>query len=169
MNLYLFRHGIAEERGQKADFDRRLTQEGRARTRKVAMGMKRLQLAFDVILSSPLLRAWETAEIAAEVLEHPDPIVRCDELACGVDVAKLFKVLEKYRAAQHILLVGHEPDMSEMLSYFISGDTDAAINFKKAGLACVFLNELAPERGGELQWLLTPGQLALLGEAKAKG
>ena len=131
--------------------------------------MQRLGLSFDVILSSPLLRAWETAEIAAEVLEHPDPVVKCDELACGVDAARLFKVLQKYKNADDVLLVGHEPDMSELVSRFISGDTDAAINFKKAGLCCVCMLQMKPEHGGELQWLLTPAQLSVLGETRGKG
>ena len=163
--LYLFRHGIAEERGAKPDADRRLTDEGRDKTRRAAEGMRALKLAWDEILSSPYIRAWETAEIAASVCKHRKPLVRCEPLASGFEIPVVLEHIARSHAdAESLLLVGHEPDFSELLSTLISGSPDCGINFKKAGLACVSVSEWSSEARGELQWMLTPRQLRKLVE-----
>lgn len=161
MRLYFLRHGIAEERRQdQPDETRQLTDEGRDEMRGVARGMAALDLKIGVILTSPLARALQTAEIAAHELRlqkrlRPEPL-----LASGCTAVELLRAVEDYPDDARILLVGHEPDFSEAISTLIGG---GALRVKKASLACVELYARAPGRG-ELRWFLTPKQLRLMGK-----
>jgi phosphohistidine phosphatase len=166
MYIYLLRHAIAEGHGEVSDFERALTEEGKEKMQQVGLGMKRLGLIFDEIISSPYIRAWQTAKIAADQLSHRSPIVTCDGLGCGFSMTGLFKFLEQYADRRRLLLVGHEPDMSMLTSFMISGDRDAGIRFKKASLACIEMPSLTHESRGELQWLLGPSQLQQISERK---
>jgi phosphohistidine phosphatase len=167
MNLFFLRHGVAVERDPQSfpdDSRRPLTLKGEDRVRLVCDALQALELSFDVILSSPFLRARQTAEIIAgslglrRVLEfHPD-------LTPTGNPQTLLRFVNRISPKpENLLLVGHEPYLSELLSVLISGQTDALIDLKKNGLAKIEVTQrLKLGRCATLNWLLTPRQLALL-------
>jgi phosphohistidine phosphatase len=164
MRLYLLRHGIAEDGYPGlADFDRALTREGRVELARIARGLHRLKIAPDAILSSPLVRARQTAEIVAPALGREVGIV--DRLASGADWEDFLNLLAQWNTASSLMLVGHEPDFSRAAALLV-GAPEGSIVLKKAGLIRIDLQE-APWAGrGHLRWVLTPRHLVLFGDAR---
>src|ERR1035438_494590 len=125
MNLYILRHGIAVEpgtRGYEKDADRPLTPEGERKLSQIAEAMEALDLTFDLILSSPYLRARQTAEIVAEALKARKRLEFSDSLAPGGSTMKLVELLNCLTPPpQNVLLVGHEPYLSGLVSLLASG------------------------------------------------
>jgi phosphohistidine phosphatase len=161
MELYILRHAIAVDRGTPGYADdslRPLTAEGRKKMRRIAKGMKALQLRFDLILSSPFLRAKETAEIAAEVLQARRKLKFSEDLAVTGDPKALIESLP--HSCKQVLLVGHEPYLSNLVGRLISGTSSVCLKFKKGGLCKLTADHLKFGRCAELEWLLTPSQLA---------
>lgn len=157
MKVYFLRHGIAADREEWKgnDFDRPLTREGRERMQREAKTIARLDLELEAIVTSPLVRAKETAEIAAEPLKmRPEADER---LGPGFDVRRLGEILRAHAGADAIALVGHEPNMSETIGEIVGG---ARVDLKKGGLACVEIDD-AREVTGTLLWLIPPKILAL--------
>ena len=163
MDLYLLRHAIAVPRGTEGydnDEDRPLTPKGEKKMYRIAEGMKSLDLAFDVILSSPLLRARRTAEIVAEVFDLRKKLRFSEYLGTGGDEEDLIKELvDEYSSHTSLLLVGHEPDMSSLISLMVSGGPECAVTMKKGGLCRLSIDALHYGRCASLEWLLTPRQL----------
>ena len=163
MDLYILRHGIAEEQAPDTsggDSQRRLTAEGCKKIRSAAKGMKALELEFDLILSSTFLRAKETAEIVARVLGankalHLSPALAAD----GNPKALIDDLKAQHKKRSSVLLVGHEPYLSRLISLLISGDTGISINLKKGGLCKLSTQSLQYGRCATLEWFLTPGQM----------
>jgi phosphohistidine phosphatase len=156
MILYFLRHGLAGDYRdwQGDDHKRPLTEEGRVRMGEEAQTIKKLDLGLDLILTSPLLRARQTAEIVAEHLKKVN-MAEDERLAPEFDLIGLKSILADHPDAQAIMLVGHEPDFSEMISE-LTGGTRLAL--KKGGLARVSIDK--PESlEGELEWLLPPRML----------
>jgi phosphohistidine phosphatase len=117
MKLFLMRHAEAEtsEKVMKKDADRRLTEAGRLQARVAANKFKE-KLAekdetVDIVLTSPYIRAMETAEIVATVLGLDGKVFQEDDLAPGADINKVRRIEDKYRDSGNLLLVGHEPDL----------------------------------------------------------
>jgi phosphohistidine phosphatase len=166
MNLHLLRHGIAADLGTdgiKRDSERPLTSEGREKLYRVTAAMQAMELAFDLILSSPLLRARQTAEIVADAFKARKQMSLEDELACGGNVRELVQRLARLRPVPaSVLLVGHEPGLSELVSLLCAGDLRLAMDFKKGGLCRLEIGTLRPSRCATLVWLLTPKQMALM-------
>lgn len=167
LNLYLLRHGVAVDRDPHSfpdDARRPLTLKGEDRVRLVGDAMQALELSFDGIISSPFLRARQTAEIVASALGLGRHLHFREELMPGGDPKALIRFINRMQPApENLLLVGHEPYLSELLSMLISGQPDAAIDLKKNGLAKLEVAErLKYGRCATLNWLLTPRQLALL-------
>jgi len=155
--LCFFRHGIAMDRGAAgyADKDRPLTQEGKNKTRSAARGLMRMELSFNVVLTSPWLRAKQTAAIVADVLGLPE----AGELAAlaGDNTAlALIDALEPYRG-QHVLLVGHEPLLGETVVALLGGKW--ILDLRKSGACAVEVSALPPSRPATLLWHLTSRQL----------
>jgi len=152
--LYLVRHGVAEERGDKwpDDTKRPLTADGIARMKKAARGLERLGVTLDVILSSPLVRARQTAEIVSTRLDGHPPIVNSEALAPGGTFAALVADLEKQTRKTRIALVGHEPGMGELAARLIG--SRRAIELKKGAIVRIDVEALPPT-GGDLRWLMT--------------
>lgn len=164
MQLLLLRHGIAEDgHARLSDFDRALTAKGRAELAHIARGLQRLKIAPDAILSSPLVRARQTAEIVAPVLGREVEIV--ERLASGADWEDFLPILEQRSASGAHMLVGHEPDLSTLAAVLVGAPAGALV-LKKAGLIRVDVDGPAQAGRGRLRWLLTPRQLALLGGAE---
>ncbi len=166
MRLFFLRHGIAEPgHGGLSDFDRQLTDEGRAELEEVAHGLRRLKIRPDRLLSSPLVRARQTAEAVAPALAVDVEIA--DELRSGATFAAFQQLTRRYETAGSLMFVGHEPDFSETAAALIGADGDGLV-LKKAGLIRVDLDGRFERGQGRLRWLLTPRQLVLIGESKAE-
>ncbi len=155
MQLYFLRHGLADwpDWDPARDHERPLTKEGMKKMKTAAKTIAALELAVDAILSSPYTRAWQTADIVANALGlevHAEP-----RLAPGFDVKKLSGIINDHATAKALLLVGHEPAFSTVISQLIGGGRMA---IKKGALARVDLADLDDPRG-ELVWLLQPKTL----------
>jgi phosphohistidine phosphatase len=166
MNLYILRHGIATDpdvAGFATDADRPLTSEGRRKLRRIANAMEALKLSFDLILSSPYLRARQTAEIVAEGLGGHQKLELSDTLTPGGSPEKLIELLNCLQPApETVLLVGHEPYLSNLISLLVAGDASFAVVLKKGGLCKLSAESLQAGRCATLEWLLTPKQMALM-------
>lgn len=162
MELYILRHAIAEERSPSlpgGDSQRRLSREGIRKMRREARGMKALKLKFDLILSSPYLRAKQTAEIVTKTF-HNDKILKLTPLlAPDGNPRDLIEELKRsHPGCKYVLIVGHEPYLSSLISLLLSGQTDLSITLKKGGLCALTVGKLHYGRCATLEWLLTPGQ-----------
>ncbi|MGH9773772.1 MAG: phosphohistidine phosphatase SixA [Candidatus Acidiferrales bacterium] len=164
MILYLFRHGIAVDPADPtcpADPDRPLTRKGIEKTREVAQGLRELGVRPDTMISSPFLRAAQTAEIACEALGFPrDKIRRTDALKPNGSPAELFKELSHVRGHE-VMCFGHAPNMDEIIAHAL-GTRGAVTELKKAGVACLDVEGFSPARA-RLMWLFPPKVLRQLG------
>lgn len=159
MELYILRHGIAVERGTpgyKKDSDRPLTPEGEDKMRQIADAIRGMDLKFDLILSSPFTRAEQTANIVAGELD--EEVTFTNYLEPGGNALELIGEINDEKP-QRVLLVGHEPDLSELVSVLISGKSEAGIELKKGGLCKLTTEKLTFGQCARLNWLLTPKQL----------
>jgi phosphohistidine phosphatase len=154
--LHLVRHGLAEERGDAwpDDNKRPLTADGIASMRKEARGLARLGVALDVILSSPLVRARQTAELVAAALDPRPSLITVDSLAPDGTYAAIISDLEKHARKTHIALVGHEPAIGELAARLIG--SRHALEFKKGAVCRIDLDGIPPAGPGKLRWMLTP-------------
>jgi phosphohistidine phosphatase len=154
--IYLIRHATAEERGEAwpDDAKRPLTANGAARMKKTARGLARLQVTIDIVLTSPLVRTRQTAEILAGALDPHPAIVNIDALAPGGGYASLVAELEKHVRKARMALVGHEPGIGELAARLIG--SRHPIEFKKGAVCRVDLDEIPPSGPGNLRWLVTP-------------
>jgi phosphohistidine phosphatase len=161
MELLIVRHAIAYERNARRwpdDRERPLSPRGRLRGREAAAGLRLLTERPLQLLTSPLLRARETAALLTQVARWPRAVV-CPQLAPGTDPQLLIALLGRLRGAR-VAMVGHEPDLSRLLAACLRGGADAAaFGLKKMGVARVDFRG-TPQRGrGELAWLLPPKAL----------
>ena len=137
--LYLFRHGLAVPHGTPGveDDDRPLTDEGERRVRQVARGLRRIKVKVVKIASSPLPRALRTAEIIAEALGEPGSVESFDELRAGRDASSLRAWLAN-RLESRLMLVGHNPTLSDLLALLTTGDANHAYcELRKGGVAAL--------------------------------
>ena len=162
MEIFILRHGIAVDRGTpgfKKDADRPLTKDGEEKTHQVAEAMLAMELKFDLILSSPYVRAAQTANIVAGELD--EEVTFTDFLLPDANPLELIREINDTKP-QCVLLVGHEPDLSRMISLLVSGGSEAAIELKKGGLCKLTTEKLTFGQCATLHWLLTPKQLRSL-------
>lgn len=163
--LYIMRHGIATERGHgtAGDFKRKLTADGRAKVEKIATGLKRLEVEFDWIVTSPLVRALETAQIVLDAYEGNVPMDVHDGLRPGEPSDQLINFLSQQKKRRHILLVGHEPDLSSFAARLLrTGESNLVL--KKGGCCLIELDEISVQSQGRLIWWLTPRVLKTIGQ-----
>ncbi len=165
MLLYLFRHGEATDREDPEcppDAERPLTREGVEKTRLAARGLRRLGVKPDLIVSSPLLRAVQTAELAAAELSYAkEKIRRTRALEPEADPAEFLKELARWKQDE-VLCAGHAPHLDEMIAHAV-GVRASFTALKKAGAACLEFGSSAPARAA-LLWLIPPKVLRELGE-----
>ncbi len=160
MDLYLLRHGDAAEPGMTRDSERPLTEAGTKKMKKVANGMRSMDLSFDAIITSPYRRAKETAEIVGEVLECGSLIRMSPNLVSDEGPAAILKeIREDYSRRKKILLVGHEPNLSALISLLISGRNDVSVKIKKGGLCKLSADSLRLGKCATLEWLMGPSQM----------
>ncbi len=165
MRLYVVRHGIAEETTPTGDDrGRRLTPRGQMKMRAGALGLKRFGVELDVLLTSPFVRAAETATIIAEVYDGRPQPSEVPALAQGLPPAETVKALRAYARHEHVAIVGHEPGLSGLVALLTTGAADGlAVDLKKGGVAAIDVDGVPGPRRGTLRWLVTPRQLRRLG------
>ena len=172
MNLYLMRHGIAlpaDDPSTGADGERPLSPKGIKRTRKIAKGMRRLGLAFDALLTSPLARARQTADLVAAALSAEALVEEISGLSPESTVEHLLFGLTRYQDRGDLLLVGHEPLLSNTASHLLGGKSARHmldLEFKKGGLCRIEIDGLPQPGPGKLHWLLTPKQLRCIADGR---
>jgi len=159
MKLYLVRHAIAENAGTAAYEDdslRPLTDKGREKMKKIAGALKGIGISPDLLVSSPYVRASQTASILAKVLKYKEEIAYSNSLMpMGEADDMIGEINEKY-SVDELMLVGHEPNLSMLMSVLLAGNPDISINFKKGGVCCLSVDNLRYDRKAVLEWLITP-------------
>lgn len=155
MELYLLRHGVAEkDRPGLSDAERALTQEGRRKLRQVMKAASQAQVQPSLILTSPLKRAVQTAEVAREVLGYKNEILRSKALLPGASVEQVWEEIRVHGEEPSLLLVGHNPLFAELSGYLL-GSADMEVDFKKGALLRVDFEEFRVRPKGTLRWYLT--------------
>ena len=155
MNLYLIRHGDAEKIAlSKSDFDRELTSKGRELTKKSAEAWKKIIKSFDVIASSPLIRAVQTAEIVADVFDYSKKIITDKRITAGSGPEDLVDFIRTINV-ENIAVVGHEPDMSNYVSALTSS-SGMYLEFKKGAIARINFEGRVRLASGTLEFLIPP-------------
>jgi phosphohistidine phosphatase len=161
LELYILRHGDAgtplDDPGK--DDERPLSKEGREEMKKVAEAIHELEIKFDVIATSPLPRALQTAEAVAREYKKLNKIEEWEELKYSADTESLYSRLSKQKKGSSILIVGHEPHLTGLIAEIIAGTSNVNLVLKKAGLAMVGVLAFKPKITGELRLLLPPKTL----------
>jgi phosphohistidine phosphatase len=158
MQLYIVRHGIAIDREDPkapAEAERYLTEEGIAKTKQVAKGIAALGVRADLMVSSPYLRAMQTAAIFASALDYPEHKIRQSEsLLPGAEPVAFLRELAREKNASSVFCFGHAPHVDGLLAATV-GAPRHITSMKKAGVALVELKRVSPING-QLVWLVTP-------------
>lgn len=160
--LYLVRHAIAEERGPDYpdDTKRPLTRRGRERMRRGVAGFRALRPGVELILTSPLVRAVQTAEILSLGLDDA-PIEALPALAPGHSPRQVAQALAEASQVDVIAVVGHEPDLGKLAAWLIA--SRRPLPFRKGGMARIDVKSLPPAQNGTLIWHATPRLLRSIG------
>jgi phosphohistidine phosphatase len=171
MRLVLLRHAIAVNRGHPGhtpDAQRPLTAEGLEQAAAVGQGLKRLKLAFDAVLTSPYVRAAQTAQQAARAAGFDGRIEELEALRAEAEPSKTSLALKPWASSHQLLLVGHEPHLSAWIAQLVAGRIEGMrCIMKKGGAACIEVDRVPPPAGsGTLRWLMTPEQLSLIGRTE---
>ena len=158
MKLYIVRHGIAIDREDPKcppDPERYLTDEGIEKTKQVAKGVAALGALADLLLSSPYVRAVQTAEIFAGALDYSkQKIRRTDLLLPGAEISMLFRELARDKQSSTVFLFGHAPHLDEVIATAV-GAKHHLTSLKKAGVALIEMKRISPP-SGQILWLATP-------------
>jgi phosphohistidine phosphatase len=155
----LIRHGVAAERGSDYpdDSKRPLTSDGISRLRKQAKALVELDVDFDLIIASPLVRTKQTADVFAQALASRPSVVLSDSLAPAGTPSAVFQELGKHMRKARIALVGHEPNLGELAARLIGARTP--LEFKKGAICRIDFEVVPPKGTGILRWFVTPKML----------
>lgn len=156
LELYLVRHGIAEDRSKDGrDESRELTDEGIERLREIGAGLRSIDVRWDLVLTSPLVRARQTADVLLEEMGHKRP--RLGVTAALIPEAKVEAVLAELpdfdAGDARVALVSHEPLMGELAGHLLG---TAAVPFKKGGICRIDFEQRPARGGGTLKWFAPP-------------
>lgn len=152
MDLILLRHGKAEDLNAGGDSARELVEKGREQARKAARLLKRADRLPEIVLTSPLVRARQTAEEFTTTAGMPGAVIQ-GWLACGMSAETALHELTGFMEFKRVMIVGHEPDFSE-LAEVVLGVSGGSIEVKKGALVCLRINP--PARHGMLSFLIPP-------------
>jgi phosphohistidine phosphatase len=162
VDVILIRHAEAGERDASQwpdDAQRPITPDGRRKHLAVSRAMRKLGIVFDFLVTSPLVRARETAEVTAEAYDwDEDPLVD-EALGPECSAAGVVRLLAKFPPDKTVALVGHEPSLSAVAAALIGRSGDARLRLKKSGVIGVTFDGAATVGHGSLAWLWKPGQL----------
>ncbi|MFN0104507.1 MAG: phosphohistidine phosphatase SixA [Bryobacteraceae bacterium] len=160
MQIYLLRHGIAEDASPgQADADRSLTPEGIKRLREILKRARTASVSPSLIVTSPYVRARQTAELAAEILGVEGKLSPSSKLVPMASPADTWAEVRTFRGEPSLLLVGHEPHMSSFTG-FLLGAAELRVDFKKGAMVRIDLPDLGVQPRGVLKWMMAP-KLAL--------
>ena len=158
MELYIVRHGIAidrEDPKSPADPERYLTEEGIEKTKQVAKRVAGFKIKPELLISSPYVRAMQTAELFAAAFDYPkQKIRRSDSLLPGTEPTHFFKEISKEKNLSTIFCFGHAPQLDDLIATAL-GSKHHITQLKKAGVAAIELKRLTPP-SGQVLWLATP-------------
>ena len=171
MDCVLVRHGIAVERDEweGSEADRPLTERGAKRVAQMAVGLRWLDVQPTHVLSSPLIRAIETAKIVHNSLRVHAAVQIVDALLPDAPPNRLLSILHDLPPESCVICIGHEPQLGMAASVFLSGRATTSFPLKKAG-ACLIKLSIPPKPGqGVLRWWLTPSQLRAIGKRGVEG
>jgi len=164
MILYIVRHAIAAPcRPGVSDKDRELTEEGIAKMKKAAAGLAAIAAIPDVILSSPLSRARQTAEILMAAFSDRPRLKVIPSLAPQGNRAELYEEIRSHQSHDGVMLVGHEPLLSDLTCEILSGSPGCFLTLKKGGACAIDIAKMSPAPSGFLRWLIPPAILRELG------
>ena len=165
MELFILRHGETSKRlPTSGGLDRSLTYTGTTEIKNIANSIKKLRIKIDLIVTSPIFSCKQTGEIISDLFNKRIPIIICNDLKPEGKFVDFYNKISKYNDTSSILIVGHEPYLSNMINDIIS-NSDADRNYnknnkniilKKAGLSRIKITSTIPKLKGELRWLLTP-------------
>lgn len=160
MQLLIIRHAIAEDKVEFArtgrdDTERPLTREGKRQMRHVVKGMRRVVRSIDVLASSPLVRAEQTAAIVAEEYDEIS-IDTVPELSPESDPAAFARWLRTQSEAKVVAVVGHEPHLGMLTTWLMTGSRESHVTLEKGGACMLEIDEQPGTRSATLQWSLTP-------------
>lgn len=169
MNLYIIRHAIAVEPGTlgyEDDSQRPLTDKGSEKMLNIARGLKSLGVQFDLVISSPYVRALDTGQILIKVLKMKKEQLVVSENLIPISSPEqiIGEINEHYASINSLAIVGHEPNLSALISLLVAGESSLSINMKKGGVCCLDAENLVHERRATLEWLLMPKHLVALAE-----
>jgi phosphohistidine phosphatase len=155
MEIYLLRHGIAEDaRPGEPDSDRALTATGRQKLRRVLSRARDAGLQPSVILSSPYRRALETTGVAVECLGYKGKVLQTTALVPDADPHESWEEIRVHKSEDALLLSSHEPLMSSLLAFLLNCPS-LLVDFKKAALVRVDCDRFGPQPHCILKWMLT--------------
>lgn len=166
MNIYIIRHAIAIDEGTEGfeDSERPLTDNGRKKMRQIARGLRALGVGVDLIISSPYVRARETADVLADVLRMKQKAAISENLLPLGDPDLLISEINEKYSVDSIAIVGHEPNLSTLTGLLISENAKVSMTYKKGGVCKLTTDDLHHSRTATLEWLLTPKMLVELSE-----
>ena len=167
LNLFIIRHAIAEDRvvfssQEGCDDLRALTQKGIEKMHRNTVGIQKIINHFDILLTSPLKRAKQTAEIVKLTIPT-DKVIVTENLRPNASPKELFRDLESFKSAKNIALVGHEPNLSSLVSYFLTGKESFGFHIKKGSLCWIQSSFELAKGKALLRCLLTPSMLREIG------
>ena len=165
MKIYLIRHSNAVDPGTpgyEEDSLRPLTEKGRDKMDKIASALKGLDVKPDLIVSSPYARARQTAEILAKTLKYKKELAFSETLVPMGNADEIIGEINEKYTVDELVLVGHEPCFSGLVSALTAGNPDLSINIRKGGVCCLSADDLRTERKAVLEWLLPPKILSRL-------
>lgn len=154
MHVYFVRHGIAEARMQDGSDDptRALTEQGAFRVKQIAKWLRRMGVEIDLVVSSPLVRARQTAQILHDRLLVGERLLVDERLSLAFDAERLAAIIRERSGAGSLMLVGHEPSLSMVVGEITGG---SRLNLRKGGIALVEIGDVEL-RAASLEWLITP-------------
>lgn len=161
LKLYVIRHGIAGKSldNELQDEARSLTKKGRDKIKEIAKGMKELAVEFDLVITSPLLRAKESAEIINDYCGSDHPLIVSDLLRPGSSYEELIKFLNSLKDNENIAIIGHEPFLSGFSSYCLSKSKNPFLTIKKGGALILEMEGAIKPGQCKLSWLMDSKQL----------
>ncbi|MBD3392761.1 MAG: phosphohistidine phosphatase SixA [Chitinivibrionales bacterium] len=161
MILYVVRHGIAVDIGEEGvatDARRHLSLKGKKKTAEAVRGLKHLGFAPSKVVSSPLARARQTAEIIVRAAPGVKRVTLNDALCPGQDAGGVVRWIARQKTPS-LAVVGHMPDLGDLISALVAGSGDVGLVFKKAAVCCISFHGKPGFDAGRLEWLLQPGHL----------
>ncbi|RIL07721.1 MAG: hypothetical protein DCC75_09780, partial [Proteobacteria bacterium] len=157
VDVYLVRHGIAAPRGSRlfANDDRPLTVKGKRKLHEISRALTKLVPRPDLILSSPLIRARETAEIVGAAWGFKKRVACNQALLPEREAEEIAEILNRHKSKKDIVLVGHEPNRSAVACWLLRSE-HGSLERKKGSVCRITVNGTRNRPSGQLRWLLTP-------------